>query len=151
MKQTIDYSGIPEAEKKALDDVKSYLSDVYNKVVEHVSKADSEEEAVMGLAMVGVEGYPAKVFAEYCMKKRNSKGYTTAKGYIHGLARAMGPVDFEDCEYELKEQHPDPWEDYEVAMMINELIKEGKLELWEDGSSFDIPNRYGIDQIGVKK
>ncbi len=75
------------------------------------------------------------------------KDYKTAKKYVLGAIVAWGPVSFKACQHELKTQHTDLWEDYEVVKMINELIKEGLIELWEDGESFNVPCKQRKDLL----
>lgn len=63
MKQSINYSALDETAKetKALEDVKFYLGDGYERICGHLREVTHYESFAFALSFVGVQGYPVRV------------------------------------------------------------------------------------------
>lgn len=78
MSYTVDYKNEKDARTKAIDDCKFWLGDNYQKMEDAIVKDLLEEEELTDnlvqiltfhLSFVGIQGYPARVLAEYFFEK----------------------------------------------------------------------------------
>lgn len=62
MKQTIDYTNLNEPAKraKALDDIKFYLGDGYDRICRELKEVKHFESFAFALSFAGIQGYPVK-------------------------------------------------------------------------------------------
>lgn len=74
MTYTIDYSGITDLEEKenmAIEDCKEYLGqEFFNEIVTKAKEFEpmNIDSALFHLSFIGIQGYPAKVFAKRYFK-----------------------------------------------------------------------------------
>lgn len=85
MKITIDYGKftLPAKREKAVQDVKDYLDDKFDIVVELTAACPSLEQVRFNLAFAGIDGYPSQAMWE----TYNTQGIAEAKENDNGTSQ----------------------------------------------------------------
>lgn len=74
MHYTIDYSKSPAKAFDAVEDIKEYLSDRYDHMVELIRDVSDCERFAFYCSMLGISGFPVKAWYEHFHGQNSFKG-----------------------------------------------------------------------------
>ena len=128
-----------------------YKSNITNKVYLRTAPnlyedIDTQEERVPASFATGELSYCGSVVISpihsnrYTEKQRDNQNKYTLQDIIKIHIYADEPVTFDGIKAYVKEQWADDVWDYAIVQHLNGLIRQGKVQLYEDGKSFTIGN-----------